>query len=183
MIYRMPVYMYVLSALSSLISGEMREGTRLHIRLATTVGTYATKPGTPVRAFLIAPVTLNGATLLPAGSILAGQVKSVQRVGLGFVHESASLNLSFDQLILPDGRELNIATRMIQVDNGRERVSRNGLIRGTRTTGSLSYRACGYIKTALLWQFEGELAFWAIKTLVVQVPEPELYYPAGVEFT
>ena len=27
------------------------------------------------------------------------------------------------------------------------------------------------------------LAVWAIKTLLLQVPEPELYYPAGVELT
>ena len=27
------------------------------------------------------------------------------------------------------------------------------------------------------------LAFWAIKTLLVQVPEPEIYYPSGVELT
>src|SRR5207253_11277893 len=32
-------------------------------------------------------------------------------------------------------------------------------------------------------QFEAPLVIWAIKTLLVQVPESELYYPAGVELT
>ena len=27
------------------------------------------------------------------------------------------------------------------------------------------------------------LAFWAIKTLLVRIPEPEIYYPSGVEMT
>ena len=68
---RMPVYLYLFAALSSLTNLEVPAGTRLHIRLATTVGTYATAVGTPVRAFLIAPVNVNGVTLLPAGSLLS----------------------------------------------------------------------------------------------------------------
>jgi hypothetical protein len=36
---------------------------------------------------------------------------------------------------------------------------------------------------ALSWDIHARLAFWAIKTLIVQVPEPEIYYPAGVELT
>src|SRR5438132_732659 len=54
---------------------------------------------------------------------------------------------------------------------------------GTRATGSLCYRTGGYIRTALEWEFNTQPMIWAIKALLVQVPEPELYYPAGVELT
>lgn len=177
------MYLYLFAALSSLTQGEVPAGTRLHIRLATSVGTYATTAGTPVSAFLIAPVSVNGATLLPAGSTLSGRVTSVRRVGMGFVHETAAMNLEFNRLTLPAGQAMPVSTRIAQVDNSREQVGPKGLIRGVRTTSSLSYRVCGYMKTALLWHFHARLAFWAIKTLVVQLPEPEIYYPPGVEFT
>lgn len=183
MIYSMPVYLYVFVALSSLTQLEIPAGTRLHVRIATPVGTYASAAGSPVSAFLIAPVNVNGATVLPAGATLTGEVTSVRRVGMGFVHETSAMNLEFNRITFPGGPEMPLSARIAQVDNSRETVSRKGLIQGVRSTGTLPYRVCGYIKTALLWEFHAQLAFWAIKTLVVQLPEPELYYPPGAEFT
>ncbi|GAC1469423.1 MAG: hypothetical protein PVSMB1_17920 [Gemmatimonadaceae bacterium] len=120
---------------------------------------------------------------MPPGSILAGRVKSVKRVGFGIMRETASLGLEFNTLILPDDRMLRISTLLAQVDNGRERVGGDGVIHGVRSTGSLCYRVSGYIRTALQWEVHADIAVWFIKTLLVQVPEPELYYPAGVEMT
>jgi hypothetical protein len=45
-----------------------------------------------------------------------------------------------------------------------------------RSTGTLSYRFSGYIRAALAWEIHARIALWAIKTLIVQVPEPEIYY-------
>src|SRR5262249_32884952 len=70
-----------------------------------------------------------------------------------------------------------------EVDNGREWVTDEGVIRGVRTTGSLSYRASGYIRSALALEVHTRLVFWAVKMLVLQVPEPEIYYPPGAELT
>ncbi len=183
MIIGMSALIYALSVLSSFATVEISPGTQLHVRLTSTVGTYASRPGSAVQAVLIAPVNVNGSTVLPATSTLSGQVKSVRRVGLGIVHESAAIELQFDRLVLPDGSELPIFARVVQVDNGRERVNRKGLIQRVRSTDTLTYRGCGYIKTALLWHFHAQLAFWAIKTLVVQVPEAEIYFQPGVELT
>jgi hypothetical protein len=158
-------------------------GSQLHIRLTTTVGSYASAPGSPVSAVLIAPLILDGETILPAGSALSGKVKAVTRVGLGLRHETAGLDLEFNELTVPGGETLDISTRVIEVDNGRERVSRNGRIEGVRSTNSMCYRVSGYIRTALQWEIHAELAEWVIRSLIVQVPEPEIYYPAGVELT
>ena len=179
----MSALIYALSVLSSLTTVDVPAGTQFHVRLTSTVGSYASRPGSPVQAVLIAPVTVAGSAVFPANSVLSGVVKTVRRVGYGLVHESAGIDLRFDRLTLPDGEELPISARVIQVDNGRERVNRKGLIERERSTGTLTYRGCGYIKTALLWNFESELAFWAIKSLVVQVPEPEIYFQPGVELT
>ena len=55
-------------------------GTEIHIRLTTTVGSYASRAGTPVSALLIAPVEKDGETVLPAGSVVSGSVKRAVRV-------------------------------------------------------------------------------------------------------
>jgi LssY C-terminus len=176
-------FVYVLLAFNLLAPRQVPAGTQLHVRLTTTIGSYASQAGDPVSAVLIASVVSGGETILPEGSTLSGKVKSVQRVGLGFIHELAALDFEFTGLTLPNGERLSISSRLREVENGRERVASDGSIRGERATGRLSYRAGGYIRTALQWEVHAQLAVWAIKALLVQVTEPELYYPAGVELT
>ncbi|HTW66904.1 MAG TPA: LssY C-terminal domain-containing protein [Bryobacteraceae bacterium] len=173
----------VLLSIATLTIRPLPEGTPLHIRLTCTVGSYASTPGSPVTAVLIAPVKLDGETMLPAGSALSGTVKSVTRVGFGLRHETAGLDLVFSQITPPEGKTIPISARVTEVDNGRERVTRDGRIQGVRSTGSISYRVSGYIRTMLQWEFHAALADWAIRSLLMELPEPEIYYPAGVELT
>jgi LssY C-terminus len=173
----------VLLAIAALATRPLAEGTQLHIRLTTTVGSYASAPGSPVSAVLIAPVTIDGETVLPAGSTLSGRVKAVTRVGFGVRHETAGLDLEFNQLNPLDGDAIPISAQVAGVDNSRERVTRDGRIQGVRSTGSLCYRVSGYIRTALQWEIHAELAEWVIRSLIMELPEPEIYYPAGVELT
>ena len=162
---------------------QIPAGTELHIRLMTAVGSYASRVGSPVQAVLIAPVIVDGETLVRAGTIVSGEVKSVKRVGLGVMHETAALGLDFTCLTPDDGDVVPICSRVERVDNGRERVGRDGVIHAARSTGSICYRASGYIRTALQWEVESAVAVWFIKTLVISVPEPEIYYRAGSELT
>src|SRR5271163_4477139 len=119
---------YLLCSAGLLTIREVPAGTRLEIRLTSTVGSYASKTGSPVSAVLIAPVRVGGELLLPAGSILAGTVKSVRRVGYGILHETAAMGLEFNEILLPDDESLPLSTRVIAVDNGRERVGKTGNI-------------------------------------------------------
>jgi hypothetical protein len=174
---------YLLCSAGLLTIREVPAGTRLEIRLTSTVGSYASKPGSPVTAVLIAPVRVGGELLLPAGSILTGTVKSVRRVGFGILHETAAMSLEFTEIALPDDETLPLSAKVIAVDNGRERVEKNGEIGGMRMTSSVAYRFSGYIRMALMMNIHAEMAVWAIKTLVVQVPEPEIYFKPGVELS
>jgi LssY C-terminus len=174
---------YLLCSAGLLTIREVPAGTRLEIRLTSTVGTYASKAGSPVTAVLIAPVHVGGELLLPAGSILTGTVKSVRRVGLGVLHETAAMSLEFTAIVLPDDETLPLSGKVIAVDNGRERVEKNGEIGGMRMTSSVAYRVSGYIRMAMMMDIHAELAVWAIKTLVIQVPEPEIYFKPGVELS
>jgi len=179
----MTTLLALLLSISSLKDRVAPAGAQLHIRLTSTVGSYASTVGSPVSAVLIAPVIVDGQTVLPAGSTLSGRVKTVTRVGLGIRHETAGLDLEFQQLAAPGGERAPISARVTEVDNGRERVTPDGRIRGIRSTGSLCYRVSGYIRTALLWDVHAEIAEWAIRSLIMQLPEPEIYYPAGSELT
>ncbi len=173
----------MLLPLHLLLLKQVPAGTPLHVRLTTAVGTYDGKAGMAVRAVLIAPVTDGTHVLIPAGSTLSGSIERVNKVGFGIRHETASLALDFDQVALPDGSAMPLSTRVRQVDNGREKVAKDGSILGVRTTSSISYRASGYIRTALEWEVHARIALWAVKMLLVQVPEPEIFYPAGSELT
>jgi hypothetical protein len=174
---------YALLSLSMLALRQAPAGTQLHIRLTTPVGSYASAVGSPINAVLIAPMRIDDDTLLPDGSVLSGIVTRAQRVGFGIIHETATLALEFTDVTLPDGRKLPLSTRVSDVDNSRERVIQDGRILGVRTTSSVSYRFSGYVRAVLCWEVHARIAFWVIKTMVVQVPEPEIYYPAGVELT
>lgn len=173
----------VLLSIASSTPQQLPAGTELHVRLTSPVGSYASKRGSPVSAVLIEPVTMDGETVLPAGCTLRGRVKSVTRVGLGLRHETASLDLEFDRITLPEDQPVSIAAQVTAVDNGRERVARDGNIEGIRSTGTLSYRVSGYIRTALDWEMHAELAEWVFRSILFEMPEPEIYYPAGVELT
>src|SRR5258708_14081644 len=146
----MTFLLYLLAATGCLTCRQAPIGAQIHIRLTSAIGSYGSRTGAPIRAVVIEPVMVDGATVVPAGSIVAGRVKSVKRVGLGIMRETAALGLEFNTLILPDDRMLRISAQLAQVDKGRERVGRDGVIHGYRSTRSLWYRVSGYVRSALL---------------------------------
>src|SRR5580704_15804508 len=108
----MPFFLSVLMAVQAITWREAPAGSALHIRLTSSVGSYASRPGSPIEGVLIAPVKVDGETVLPSGSILSGTVKSARRVGLGIIHESASLDLTFDSISFPGGGTRHLTTQL-----------------------------------------------------------------------
>lgn len=174
---------YLLCSLHTLLLQQAPKGTVLSVRLNSTVGSFSSKPGDPVSGVLIAPVMISGHTLILPGTQVDGRVTRVTRVGLGVVHERAALGLEFDRVTLPGGLPVPLSAQVTQVDNAREHVTSAGLIQGIRSTSTISYRVSGYVRTALLWDVHADVAEWAIKSLVLELPEPEIYYRAGTELT
>jgi hypothetical protein len=126
----------------------------------------------------------DGQTLMPAGSVVSGSVKRVVRVGLGIPHETASLDLEFNRVAMPGGDPVSLAARVAEVDNARERVTRDGRIHGVRATDSGSYRISGYVRDLLFrCELHARLAEVIVKAAVINLPEPEIYLPAGAELT
>jgi hypothetical protein len=179
----MPLLLSLLLAMQSLSSVEVPQGTLLHVRLVNAVGSFASRPGSPVEAVLIAPVKIGGITFFPRGSTVRGVVKSVRRVGLGVVHETASLKMEFMSISMPGGESSTLPMRLTAVDNGREEVSPSGTIQEVRTTETLGNHAAHLIQHILLWDVHAQVALWAVKSVVTQVSEPEIYLPPGAELT
>src|SRR5450432_817745 len=181
---RMLILPFLLFSINPTAIRQAPAGTPVHIRLTTTVGSYASRAGTRLSAVLIAPVMVDGETVLPAGSVLSGNVRRTARVGLGIRHETAALDLEFNQLALPGGDPLALAARVTEVDNAREHVSGDGRIQGVRATGSVSYRVSGYVRNLLFrCELHAMIAEWIVKAAVINLPEPEIYLPAGAELT
>jgi hypothetical protein len=123
-------------------------------------------------------------TVLPAGSVVSGNVKRAARVGLGIRHETAALDLEFNQATLPGGDPVALVARVAEVDNAREHVTRDGRIHGVRATDSGSYHVSGYIRDLLFrCELHARIAEVIIKAAVINLPEPEIYLPAGAELT
>jgi hypothetical protein len=179
----MPLFLSVLMAVQAITWREAPAGAVLHARLTSAVGSYASRPGSPVQAVLIAPVKTAGETVLPTRSILSGHVKSVRRVGLGLIHESSSLDLVFDSIAVPGGGPRRLTTQLASVDNAREEVTPTGSIREVRSSGSWGNRAAHYLQSIMLLDVHAQLLAWAVKSVVIQIPEPEIYLPSGTEIT
>jgi len=174
----------VLFFLGPLYGQSLPAGTELHLRLVDAVGSATSKPKDPVRAVLIAPLVSDARTLVPAGTEVAGEAREVlASAAPANETKQAKLLLSFNRLHLDGIAPVNIAAKITAVDNARETVDTDGRIIGIDPAQTLSAQADRGINK-LADRF-GSLAsvLEAAKGAIVKQTDPEIVYPAGVEFT
>ena len=153
--------------------------TVVEARLLTPVSTYRTKAGTAIEAVVASPLCNAGEQVLPSGTVMEGFVKRVSKVGLGLVHESASLQLDFTSFHLPDGRPYEVVARLASIDNARERVDRKGKIHGIRATATLSNRIGQRIFFATFGHPAAMIPMFLAESLLLHFPEPEMEFHRG----
>jgi len=161
-------------------------GTILEIRLLTSVSSHDAERGDLVRGLTVVPVRdVDGLLLLPAGTMVQGHVEQVKRVGLGLIHETASLRLRLDEILRRgEGDETasqRIATRLISVDNAREKVDRTGKIRGIRATASMAHRLHRRALGLVTWHPMVGISATIGSNILFKFPEPEINYLPGTE--
>jgi opacity protein-like surface antigen len=156
-------------------------GTKLEIRLEQPISSYATKKGSRISGVLIAPLTEDGAMLLPLGTTVEGSVVEVRKVGLGVVHETARIQLQFNRVVLSDGEGVPLQCRLIEVENARESVDAQGRIQGIRSTATLSNRASGFIGSLAFGDPIAAIFTTAASASVLRFSEPEISLPVGTE--
>ena len=157
----------------------MPAGKSFWVRLLDPVASYSSKPGSTVRAMLIQSPECGANPVFPAGLEVDGEVVSVRKVGLGFVHDSAKLEIQFNRIITATGATLPIASQVVEVDNARETV-RHGVIRGIRPTNTPQGRiTSGLIHLPTINPY-GDIGLIIYRALSV-LPEPEIYLPPGAD--
>ncbi len=174
--------MTFLAALSLSLAADLTTDSSLELRLQQEINSYSSAVGDPVQAVLIAPYTVAGLPRIAPGARVLGQVVEVRRVGVGFVRETATLSFKFSKVELPDGSWVEINAQILAIDNAREKVDKNGRIRGIRSTNTPGFRAAGLL-TTLAAVDPIALAFsTAAFASVLRFSEPEIRLKAGTEF-
>ncbi len=164
-----------------LTGAEAPHGTPLEARLLTPISTYSAKAGMKISAAVATPLCAAGVAVLPEGTELRGTVKRVSKVGLGLVHESASLQLEFTELRFPDGREYSVTAHLASIDNARERVDRKGKVHGIRATATLSNRFGERIAFSVLGHPAAMIPLFVAETAMFHFPDPEIEFHRGTE--
>ncbi len=154
-------------------------GKSLWIRLLDPVASYSSKPGATVRAVLIQSPECDSRPVFPAGLEVEGTITKIRKVGLGFIHDSAYVEIHFGHLVTTAGQVLPLAAEVVEVDNAREAV-RHGVIRGIRATNTPQGRITSgliHMPTFNPYSDVGLIVYRAVTVL----PEPEIYLPPGTD--
>ena len=154
-------------------------GKSFWIRLLDPVASYSSKPGTTVRAVLIQSPECDSRPVFPAGLDVVGTISKIRKVGLGFIHDSAYVEIQFDHLVTAAGQVLPFAAEVVEVDNARE-VVRHGVVRGIRATDAPQGRITSgliHLPTFNPYGDVGLIVYRAVTTL----PDPEIYLPPGTD--
>ena len=163
------------------LAAQIPAGTHIEIRMRQGLHSYSAKAGTPLEAIVIAPVVVNGITVVPTGAIMRGKLQEVTRVGLGLIHERASMRLEFNSLELPGAGTIAIDASIFQIDNARERLDKRGAIRGIRSTYTPGFRATGVLTGLAAVDPIALLFSTAAFTTLFRFSEPEIRWEIGAE--
>jgi hypothetical protein len=169
----------VLAFQSSKAETELSAGTRLSVRLRSSVSSKHSQPGDPVSATLIAPVRLNGRELIPSGFIVQGAVEDPSPAQKRLNH--SVLRLSFGRLIGKANQSVAFQGKVQSVDNGRESVDSEGIIHGLRPLR----RRPSEIEDLLMLAAAAHPAILASlevsRFIVAEKEKPRVVYEPGVE--
>jgi opacity protein-like surface antigen len=156
-------------------------GTPLEIRIQQPISSYSTPAGTKITGVLVSPVNEGGSIQIPLGTTIQGSVAAVRKVGIGVVHETAEIELSFDHLVLADGSSVPIQVHITEVENARESINKKGRIQGIRSTSTLSNRTSGIVGSLAFGDPIAAIFTTAGSACVLRFSEPEITLPAGTE--
>jgi len=193
----------LLSASGMLAFPADKTSPTFHIRLDTPLTSYSSPAGTTFSATAISPLEDGGQLIIPQGSLIHGTVIRASAVGLGLVHERATLELGFQEYELADGGRYALGARLDFIENSREQVDSRGRIKGVLAASSpqgllrgiwyrptddfFSHSALGLtgLGGALWSHFSlgpfGAAGVLAARYLAFSLPEPEIQLPSGTE--
>jgi hypothetical protein len=172
------VRVVVLLAAAAAVSVQIPRDALLFVRLATPVSSHTAKPNDSVAAVVVAPVLVGRQVALEFGSAVNGRVKSVKRAS---DDERAELVLEFDEIVTERGVRIPIQSRLVNVDNARERVDRSGRIIGILRSETLAAQIDRGLEKLGAANAEVAGLLSAVRSVFIKDVDPEIVYPSGVE--
>ena len=146
----------------------------LWARLQSQVSAKHSTPGSPVEAVVVQPYNGPAGLFIPMGARLAGRVLATSS------KRPSSLRFSFESIWVL-GRNFPLKTRLVEVDNARERVASDGTIVGL----DLLRKRPGTIELLLLAAAYGQpevmVFIEATKFALREFEQPDVYFPAGTD--
>jgi len=158
----------------------LQPGEKVWVRLLQPVSSYSSKAGDQMQAMVIESPACHGTDAIATGTLLEGKIEAVRRVGMGLVHETATLQLGFNELVTKDGKRIEISSRVMEIDNARETV-KNGVIHGVNATDTPQGRITSRLKHLPTWNPYSDLTLLAYRAAFPVFPEPEIYLPRGTD--
>jgi len=153
---------------------------RVEARLLTPISSYSSRTGAEIRALVTTPLCFQDSAM-PQGAVLRGSLLKAHRVGLGLIHETASLHPEFRDLELPDGSVFPVEAQLAGIDNARERIDSKGVIHGIRATAALSNRAGEHLIFLAMGHPFAMVPLFVLETGLFHFPDPEIQYRRGTE--
>src|SRR5262245_27182299 len=182
---------------------EAKTQPTFHLRLDTPLSSFATPIGTSFTGTVISHLEIDGQVIIPQGSVVRGTVRRARSVGLGLLHERATLELAFSEYQLADGNRYPLGAHLQFIENAREQVDSRGRIRGIlaasspqgllrgiwyRPTSDFFHRSAlgltgvgGAIWTKLSLGPVGAAGIMAARYTFFRLPEPEIQLRQGTE--
>jgi len=151
---------------------SLKTGDTLWVRLLEPLSSYSGKAGDKIHAMVIESPTCDGAEEIATGTIVEGEVVRATKVGMGLVHETASMHVEFRSLQLNDGSGIAISAHLLEIDNAREKV-KDGIIRGVNATDTPQGRITSRLRHLPTWNPYSDLTLLAYRTAFPTFPEPE----------
>jgi hypothetical protein len=134
-----------------------------------------------VTGVLTEAIQCEGETDFPVGTHVTGTVRSVRKVGWGIRHETAALDIDFNQLHPDDGPPVEFLASLTEVENAREQVSSKGMIQGVRSSDTPEGRINSRLRHLPTWNPYSDLGLIVYKATFPIFPEPEIYLPEGTD--
>jgi len=108
--------MLLASMLAAQTSAPVPAGTALMVKLETTLATFSNKAGDPFRGSVTKPIVINGATLVPAGSIVEGRVTKVNEPRR--ISGKPTIGILPEAVILPTGERIFLDATLVDTNIG-----------------------------------------------------------------
>lgn len=158
-------------------SNTLAAGTQLHVRLGTPVSTKTSHLHQPVTARVVCEVTAGQGVLVPIGAEVEGKIAKL--IPTSDPTDRARLLLRFNQLLIPGHPALPLAAHLMEVENARETVLKDGTIQGVLASEVPISR----VEDALdkLGSAGGQLQKMSDKAL--GKADTSIDYPAGADLT